>query len=857
MLLSLPPELLFQMTEFLDTRALLLLSATCWAARSTVLFGDAGNLCGMMIAETDPLPSSILYEFRREFTKVRVAQERKKGSLAGDEDGRMMEPVVIRDGGGGADDLGMVVDMGGQDMTSLIPPIASVSLPDGSVWIPPFPNTTTRLFHSLSSVDEETQTRITPDPSILLDFANDGVRTLDRRHLTVRFNPTPLSNFFDIALDVRKYDSIETLHGPVEDDDVEPESVIMASLLPHPNQQVQVAVEGGAVPVPWNSLAGGGNVVVGDGAPQLVEQMGGAAAPFTHDGSQAGITRRVYKGMRHYFSRSVHSRLPLHMMPVVRARRMLNLSTDHSTSPLTTLTQKATNPINISSSHHHHHHRHHQQSEILQHHPLSGYFYFEVKMHPLTASPTEDLRARVGVSQSLYSSHHLPGSLPSSIGYQSEDGFLALGHRDGETYQFAPPWTYGDVIGCGFVPQMETKGLGGETYTRGLLFFTRNGEWVGDAAHRIDRTIKDFREAWHACAGASVPVDMEFNLLGEYGGAGGDAVEMKGTPFIYAPANVMMKHRMDSLIDSSPRRRPSLAPPSTPQPPSFTPPHLRSRFWSDVVDEDPFAQITSPTTVEPLLCADLSPSVDPYLKPLQNPTRSTTYEFQDNGPMVPRILQSPTPLRRPHSTSSPSSPPLPGTYFEITLQEGGDPLTFIAIGVAIFPYSPFHHVGWDFGSIGFHSDDGRVYDGTNQGGKTIHPIDVEEFVQCHDEIMTAAASETSTRYTRGDTVGVGLTSEGSVYFTVNGKPIAGVVRRRQAGCRCEEERWFLAREEVDMFEMEDERGVGGPVVTPAAAVKCAGRGWKLHPTVSACGRWVVDINVGERPFVYRGGAGPE
>ncbi|KAJ3098409.1 hypothetical protein HK100_005107, partial [Physocladia obscura] len=80
---------------------------------------------------------------------------------------------------------------------------------------------------------------------------------------------------------------------------------------------------------------------------------------------------------------------------------------------------------------------------------------------------------------------------------------------------------------------------------------------------------------------------------------------------------------------------------------------------------------------------------------------------------------------------------------------------FISIGLALRPYSPFYHVGWDFGSFGFHSDDGKLFDGAGQGG-----------------FMWAEP------YSVGDVVGCGMTCSGDIYYTKNGR-IIGPDRRRR------------------------------------------------------------------------------
>ncbi|KAJ3097436.1 hypothetical protein HDU97_004884 [Phlyctochytrium planicorne] len=796
LLSEIPLELVWDVATFLDASSLIRLSSTCKWARSTFLFAEDAHLCALTVSSHshDPIPSHILKSFRTMLTRSTI---NPSASTA-------LHELAERS-------------------------LREVQLSDGNMWMAPFPDSCARLLGMVLTQDQLQRIQQQPhymghhealdildtlhrhlsstsgsfnDSLPWMDFACDGVRAMDRRGLSIRMNQMPLSSFFDISLQTRKYDSIETLFGPVESNDI----LTGTAAAQQQQQQQQQQQEAAATDVGEITNNNNNNNINGEA-----------------NNRDAALSRVVYKGMRHYFARSIHSKLPLHLLPIVKSRRLISSAKSKATKGVSPLANTNVNPFSKSR------------------HPASGYFYYEVTFDripqptttPTATTPadeepeTPELRARVGVSLQNYSSHHLPGSLLDSIGYQSEDGFMALGHRDGETYQFAPSWTYGDTIGCGFIPQVvaddedeeeeeetlklnigkpkqpETSSVvrvevemevldfkpgeelqtdrpshlptswstptatpsqlhtkpkrrptksGGEAKTRGILFFTKNGEWVGDAAHRIDRTIKDYRNKWHACAGASVPVDMTFNLLGAYADAetGG-----KGTPFLYKPANEMLKERMESLMSEA-QEEEELEIKKTREP--WLPPHVRNRFWKTSPNSPSFDMADCP--IEPLF---LSPQADPYqhaerltrLPPPPNagldqeqeaapqheedPSRYL-FSFPDHGHMVPRAIQSRIPLalnpdpKRPckkchnvdttTTSSKGKEPDLPTSrlpsYFEVTILDGGqDQISFIAIGAAVRPYSPFHHVGWDFGSVGYHSDDGRVYDGTNQGGKTV------------------------------------------------------------------------------------------------------------------------------------------
>ncbi|KAI8907968.1 hypothetical protein EDD86DRAFT_208631 [Gorgonomyces haynaldii] len=61
---------------------------------------------------------------------------------------------------------------------------------------------------------------------------------------------------------------------------------------------------------------------------------------------------------------------------------------------------------------------------------------------------------------------------------------------------------------------------------------------------------------------------------------------------------------------------------------------------------------------------------------------------------------------------------LESKYFEVEILDHLDPFgTFLSVGVCLRPYSPFHHIGWNYNSIALHSDDGRIYHNAHQLGQ--------------------------------------------------------------------------------------------------------------------------------------------
>ncbi|ORZ39635.1 concanavalin A-like lectin/glucanase domain-containing protein, partial [Catenaria anguillulae PL171] len=91
-------------------------------------------------------------------------------------------------------------------------------------------------------------------------------------------------------------------------------------------------------------------------------------------------------------------------------------------------------------------------------------------------------------------------------------------------------------------------------------------------------------------------------------------------------------------------------------------------------------------------------------------------------------------------------PPSPILYFEVTITSMS-PQTTVAIGLATVPYPCFRLPGWHDWSIGYHSDDGRVFVSDDNVGVPY-----------------------GKPYRLDDTVGCGVdTRTGKVFYTRNGE----------------------------------------------------------------------------------------
>jgi SPRY domain/F-box domain len=253
----------------------------------------------------------------------------------------------------------------------------------------------------------------------------------------------------------------------------------------------------------------------------------------------------------------------------------------------------------------------------------SDVVYFEVT---IISQEIKALPMRIGLVPPKYSDIHPPGSLQGSVGYVSTDGYVGIATTFEELFQFAPPWAQGDVVGCGY-SRNATKS--------GSVFFTLNGNWVGDSPYRISEDPIHYRRNWYACFSSAGPASVVLNL--------------GKTPFKY---NIEHPH------------------------------HQKISY------------IPSSVTV-PKMTPNVLPKVsDPFKPPI---TDGYKINFPSQEHAVSRSCQSNVPISAlGHKLRSFS-------YFEVRIISCERPETsFLSIGLATMPYSPFHHIGWDYASIGYH-----------------------------------------------------------------------------------------------------------------------------------------------------------
>ncbi|KAL2912578.1 SPRY domain-containing protein 3 [Polyrhizophydium stewartii] len=292
-----------------------------------------------------------------------------------------------------------------------------------------------------------------------------------------------------------------------------------------------------------------------------------------------------------------------------------------------------------------------------------------------------DLPMRIGLvlPDELADHDHPPGSFHGSIAYRSSDGYVDVGERNGELFQFGPVWRRGDTVGCGVAPNA------GE---HGVVFFTLNGRWIGDAPLRVTETPLSYRKQWHAAVSSAGPAVMAVN----YG----------QRPFAFA----MLAGSISPVLQARLREAPT--------------PHVAAALAMAPVAAWFMEPNTLPdghdTGARPTVA---SPSGDGDGIDNNNANGAAlAIQFGDNGPAVARSCLSSLPIgHRPNYTHA------DGTrfqYFEATLDAAGPGFNaFVSIGIATRPYTLLHHIGWSTHSAALHSDDAKMFNNALQHGNDI------------------------------------------------------------------------------------------------------------------------------------------
>ncbi|KAH6592708.1 hypothetical protein BASA50_003994 [Batrachochytrium salamandrivorans] len=416
----------------------------------------------------------------------------------------------------------------------------------------------------------------------------------------------------------------------------------------------------------------------------------------------------VYHGLRKRGDRCCFSRLPL---PVQQSLPLLSVPLSES---LTYTAKDASFSHHTSNNHHHHSRR--RRVSLADHDAMFQAVYFEVTILAAPISYSDDtslassdqheashnrafeLPMRVGlvVASEMTDHEHPPGSICGSVAYRSNDGYVDLGERHGELFQFAKPWGLGDTVGCGYSRNASPEGT---------VFFTLNGVWVGDAPFKVAHSLIGYRKQWHAAVSAAGRADMSIN---------------------YGQRPFQFKMHAGQVVQQL---------------------QLRSRVEASVAD---IARVVVSQPSDWKMEANVldCPRVD--YKPATVDLTGCVVQFIESDCHFARSCLSVLPFgyHRNYAELDKTGVYRLYQYYEVTVNESAEGFnSFMAIGLASKPYTPFHQIGWSPYSIGFHSDDAKVFHNTLQYGK-----------KCGEP------------YGKGDTVGCGYCPEtGVVFFTRNGK----------------------------------------------------------------------------------------
>ncbi|KAJ3416691.1 Rsp5p-dependent ubiquitination, sorting of cargo proteins at the multivesicular body [Chytridiales sp. JEL 0842] len=375
-----------------------------------------------------------------------------------------------------------------------------------------------------------------------------------------------------------------------------------------------------------------------------------------------------FTGIRHYFERSVHSKLSL--LQIGRA-----LGTTLTVGGVPLYYFEVTFHVGAT-------HRRWTTKRELQEEEMDDYDDSEderegIEGFDVTYGSQEPrrfrLNAAIGLVEADYPNYNFPGYVRHSAAYHSSTGNVLVGRQKGESFQFGPTWREGDTIGCGYLPLGPAEGEDPESSPFGVIFFTKNGGWVGDVPQRIKVNERmEHRHVYHPSVGCSDPAVATFNLGGP-----------NQKPFMYQPANR--------------------------QTCSGTSPQLARYFARQPTDEQveciqrlgTAAYTLIPTTPKPTTDRRPSCTVHRIADTNEEGVRPTLglqqVIFPAIGYQYPRNVQAAYPLLAPTSENPQSG------YFEATIVSGRPEEGFVSIGLSWRPATCFYHVGWDFGAVGYHS----------------------------------------------------------------------------------------------------------------------------------------------------------
>ncbi|TVY92111.1 Ran-binding protein [Lachnellula willkommii] len=138
--------------------------------------------------------------------------------------------------------------------------------------------------------------------------------------------------------------------------------------------------------------------------------------------------------------------------------------------------------------------RDHEACSIRADYPMPtqcGIYYYEVT---IISRKREESSIGIGFSSKSVPLSRLPGWEPESWAYHGDDGHSFGGQASGKHY--GPPFAATDVIGCGV------------NFRTGSAFFTKNGDFLGNAFREIKTNIKLFPSVGMKKSGEHVRINF-------------------------------------------------------------------------------------------------------------------------------------------------------------------------------------------------------------------------------------------------------------------------------------------------------------------------------------------------------------
>ena len=207
---------------------------------------------------------------------------------------------------------------------------------------------------------------------------------------------------------------------------------------------------------------------------------------------------------------------------------------------------------------------------------------------------------------------------------------------------------------------------------------------MGNAPYQIIKHPVDYQKRWYGAFSSSGPCRVIFNV-GQlpflYPRVQESCLQLRA--LTVSESNGSQAHSLMLLKNDSMTTLPLTS--------TNTSVQITQPFTS-LIDSTPVSSLTTLNELLFLMIPNCLPSkADPFLRPT---VEGHTIWFPPQTKLVTRSCLSNLPLKSFVSRYQ---------YFEFRLLASSRPFnSFVSIGFVVPPYSPFHHIGCDFQSVGYH-----------------------------------------------------------------------------------------------------------------------------------------------------------